>query len=59
MLCQLLGALCGAAIVYGNYVDAINIVEGGQHIRTLKTAGLFGTTPVSKSSIHPIRSFAH
>jgi len=47
MLCQLLGALCGAAIVYGNYVDAINIVEGGQHIRTLKTAGLFGTIPVS------------
>jgi len=59
MLCQLLGALCGAAIVYGNYVDAINIVEGGQHIRTLKTADLFGTIPGSTSSIHPIRSFAH
>ncbi|PPQ85237.1 hypothetical protein CVT25_010010 [Psilocybe cyanescens] len=45
-LCQLLGAICGAAIVYGNYKTAISIKEGGNHIRTLATAGYFGTVPL-------------
>ncbi|KAL0571314.1 hypothetical protein V5O48_010649 [Marasmius crinis-equi] len=40
---QLFGAFIGAAILYGNYVHAIDIVEGGRGIRTLKTAGLFAT----------------
>lgn len=40
---QLMGALVGAGIVYANYIHAIDIVEGGRHIRTLKTAGLFST----------------
>ncbi|KAH9479813.1 putative membrane protein [Psilocybe cubensis] len=44
--CQLMGALCGALIVYGNYKTAISIQEGGNHIRTLSTAGYFGTIPL-------------
>jgi aquaglyceroporin related protein len=46
MLSQLLGGIVGAAIVYGNYFHAINIFEGGNNIRTLKTAGLFAVYPV-------------
>lgn len=51
MLAQLLGAMCGAAIVYGNYKSAIDIYEGGAHIRTVPgysttaTAGIFCTYP--------------
>jgi aquaglyceroporin related protein len=41
---QMLGAMVGAAIIYGNYSHAIDVVEGGQ--RTLKTAGIFATYPV-------------
>ncbi|GJE99848.1 aquaporin [Phanerochaete sordida] len=51
---QLLGALCGAGVVYANYIHAIDAFEGGRHVRTVPgTAGLFGTyaadymTPVS------------
>ncbi|KAF8880160.1 aquaporin-like protein [Infundibulicybe gibba] len=40
---QLFGAWAGAAAVYGNYFHAIDIVEGAKGVRTLKTAGLFGT----------------
>ncbi|PPQ85238.1 hypothetical protein CVT25_010011 [Psilocybe cyanescens] len=47
MLSQLLGGICGAAIVYGNYKTAINIKEGGSDVRTMKTAGYFCTVPVS------------
>ncbi|KAJ2925758.1 hypothetical protein H1R20_g11332, partial [Candolleomyces eurysporus] len=46
-LSQLLGGICGAGIVYGNYLRAIDINEGGTGIRTLSTAGYFGTIPVS------------
>lgn len=42
-LAQLLGGLVGSALVYANYIHAIDIVEGGRHIRTLATAGLFST----------------
>ncbi|TEB33025.1 aquaporin-like protein [Coprinellus micaceus] len=45
-LCQILGGVVGAAIVYGNYVRAIDIFEGGRHVRTLATAGYFGTVPL-------------
>ncbi|PIL30325.1 transporter [Ganoderma sinense ZZ0214-1] len=51
---QLMGGICGAGIVYANYIHAIDLVEGGRHIRTVPgTAGLFATyalpymTPVS------------
>ena len=44
---QLMGGIVGAAIVYGNYFHAIDLVEGGHGVRTLKTAGLFSTYPVS------------
>ena len=37
----------GSAIVYGNYVNAINIFEGGNDIRTQATASLFATYAVS------------
>lgn len=43
---QILGALVGAAVVYGNYFLAIDIFEGGSGIRTLKTAGFFGAYAV-------------
>jgi len=46
ILSQVLGALVGAAIIYGNYVHAIDVYEGGHGIRTMKTAGAFGTFPV-------------
>ncbi|KAJ5168891.1 Aquaporin-3 [Penicillium canariense] len=51
MLAQLLGAMCGAAIVYGNYKSAIDVYEGGADIRSVPgysataTAGIFCTYP--------------
>ena len=39
-----MGALCGSGIAYANYIHAIDLVEGGRHIRTVPgTAGLFST----------------
>ena len=46
---QLIGAWIGALVVYANYADAINIFEGGNGQRSLKSAGLFSTYPVSFS----------
>ncbi|KAJ5720603.1 uncharacterized protein N7483_008537 [Penicillium malachiteum] len=49
---QILGAMCGAAIVYGNYKSAIDVFEGGPGIRTVPgysstaTGGIFCTYPV-------------
>jgi len=44
ILAQLLGALCGAGVVYATYYHQINIVEGGSNIRTVAlTGGLFAT----------------
>lgn len=44
---QLLGAICGAGIVYANYYHAINVFEGGPGIRTIKGTGdLFATYAV-------------
>jgi aquaglyceroporin related protein len=36
----------GAGLIYGNYIQAINIVEGGSRMRTRVTAGLFATYPL-------------
>lgn len=47
ILAQLLGAIVGAAVVYATYFHAIDIFEGGSGVRTLETAGLFGTLAVS------------
>lgn len=48
LLAQLLGALCGAGVVYATYFHAIDIVEGGSNIRTIAGSGnLFGTYAVS------------
>ncbi|KAJ7644861.1 aquaporin [Roridomyces roridus] len=53
ILAQILGGLVGAGLVYANYIHAIDIFEGGRHVRTLGTASLFSTyaadymTPVS------------
>ncbi|XWW97455.1 hypothetical protein V2A60_005437 [Cordyceps javanica] len=48
-IAQLLGAMAGAAIVYGNYKSAIDNFEGGPGIRTVSgpnaTAGVFCTYP--------------
>ncbi|KAJ7597860.1 aquaporin-like protein [Mycena floridula] len=46
IIAQILGGVVGAAIIYANYFHAIDIVEGGAGIRTLKTAGLFATYPL-------------
>lgn len=43
LFAQLLGGIVGAGLVYVNYIHAIDIVEGGRHVRTLNTAGLFAT----------------
>lgn len=42
-----MGGFFGAAIAYLNYFHAIDIYEGGTGVRTLKTAGLFSSYPVS------------
>ncbi|KAE8314856.1 aquaporin-like protein [Aspergillus transmontanensis] len=53
LISQVLGAMCGAAIVYGNYKSAIDIYEGGPGIRTVPgyspnaTAGIFCTYPAA------------
>jgi aquaglyceroporin related protein len=52
MFAQVLGAMCGAAIIYANYFHAIDLFEGGRGIRTLSTASLFATYAVSPCSSH-------
>ena len=50
ILAQLFGGFFGSLVVYANYIDAIDIQEGGRHIRTTPgTAGLFATFAVSFS----------
>jgi aquaglyceroporin related protein len=45
---QIMGGLCGAAIIYANYIHAIDLFEGGRGIRTVPgTASLFSTYAVS------------
>ena len=51
LFAQFLGGIVGAGLVYANYIHAIDIIEGGRHIRTLNTAGLFATYAVG--SRHP------
>ncbi|KAM5344221.1 hypothetical protein ACJ41O_012758 [Fusarium nematophilum] len=50
-LAQLLGAMAGAAVVYGNYKSAFDAYEGGPGIRTVigenATAGVFCTYPAA------------
>lgn len=46
-LAQLLGAWIGALLVFANYFHAIDLAEG-HGVRSLATAGLFGTFPVSE-----------
>ncbi|EDO02842.1 hypothetical protein SS1G_05319 [Sclerotinia sclerotiorum 1980 UF-70] len=49
MLAQVLGAMCGAGVVYANYKSAIDVFEGGHNIRTVglntSSAGIFCTYP--------------
>lgn len=53
IIAQFFGAFVGAAIVYGNYLGAIDIAEGGGGIRTVpgqpgaNTASMFATYAVS------------
>ena len=47
ILAQVLGGMLGAAAIYGNYIHAIDIFEGGHDIRTRATASLFATYAVS------------
>ena len=49
---QVMGGLCGAGIIYANYIHAIDLVEGGRHIRTVPgTAGLFSTYAVRPDDV--------
>jgi len=41
-----MGGIAGAALVYSQYIHAIDIFEGGRGIRTQGTAGLFATFAV-------------
>jgi len=43
ILAQVLGGVVGAGLVYANYIHAIDVFEGGHHIRTQATASLFAT----------------
>jgi aquaglyceroporin related protein len=43
IISQLLGALTGATIVYWNYINPINVFEGGPNKRSISTASLFST----------------
>jgi aquaglyceroporin related protein len=51
LLAQVLGAMCASAVVYANYKSAIDVFEGGPHIRTVgqatSTAGIFCTYPAT------------
>lgn len=53
MLAQVLGAMCAAGVVYGNYKSAIDTFEGGAGIRTVPgyspnaSAGIFCTYPAA------------
>jgi aquaglyceroporin related protein, other eukaryote len=53
MLAQTLGAMVASGIVYANYKSAIDVYEGGSHIRTVpgfsntSTAGIFCTYPAA------------
>ncbi|KAF8180117.1 aquaporin-like protein [Pholiota molesta] len=40
---QVMGGVVGAGLVYGQYIHAIDIFEGGRHIRTQATASLFSS----------------
>ncbi|KAL9074643.1 MAG: hypothetical protein Q9157_004317 [Trypethelium eluteriae] len=50
---QFAGAFCGAAVVYGNYMSAIDVFEGTASARTVPgfspraTAGVFATYPAT------------
>ncbi|KAF8530056.1 aquaporin [Hysterangium stoloniferum] len=56
MFAQLMGAICGAAIVYANYFHAIDIFEGGRGVRTVPgTASLFATYPLDY--LTPVSAF--
>ena len=47
IIAQFLGAFVAAGVIYGNYLGAINIQEGGGNIRTVPgTASLFATYAV-------------
>ena len=49
LIAQVLGAMCASAVVYANYKSAIDVFEGGPHIRTVglntSSAGIFCTYP--------------
>jgi aquaglyceroporin related protein len=49
---QVIGAWLAALITFANYSKAIDIFEGGNGQRTLKSARLFSTYPVS--SVFPL-----
>ena len=57
---QVMGGVCGAGIVYANYIHAIDLVEGGRHIRTVPgTAALFSTYAVGRRGSLAGLIFAH
>jgi glycerol uptake facilitator-like aquaporin len=51
IIAQFLGGLVGAGLIYGLYFRAIDIFEG-PGVRTLATAGIFATFPVSSYRLY-------
>lgn len=45
-----MGGIVGAGLAYSQYIHAIDIFEGGRHVRTQATAGLFSSFAVSAYS---------
>jgi len=49
-LAQISGAVVGAGLTYLNYSSAINLYEGGNGARTIKTGALYFTNPLPYTS---------
>jgi len=54
ILAQVAGGFVGAASAYGQYLQPINIYEGGHTKRTIQTASLFASFPAKYLSPIPI-----
>jgi len=46
IVAQTLGAFVGTAIVYGNYIHAVDLFEGGKGVRTIASASFFSSYPL-------------
>lgn len=48
----MMGGIIGSLVVYANYINAIDVQEGGRHVRTVPgTASMFATYAVSANNV--------